>query len=189
MFDFSREVFICKCATDVAATDDGALRFRDAGERDLSRLESGESLDDLRARLARGERWLVGEAGGEIVTYTWLITGARFEYTYLPGCAFQLRADTGYGYGAFTVEKWRGRGFRRRAFVAELRLLRALGKTWEAGVFIKPQLDGATRSLARVGIAVVPLWRVVYTRQRTLAAERLCDDDCVTPLFEYAPLS
>lgn len=189
MFDFSREVYVCKCATDPPAVDCGGLVFHDGGELDLSRLRSGERLDELRARLARKERWLIGEVGGAIVTYAWLVTGAEFEYAYLPGCVFALRADTGYGYGAFTVEDARGRGYRRVAFVEELRRLRALGKQWEAGVFIKPQLEGATRSLARVGIAVIPLWRVRYTRARTLAAERLLDDDSVTPRFISPPPS
>lgn len=182
MFDLSREVYVCKCATEIAAVD-GELRVRDGDARDLDRLVSGESRDDFRARLERGERWIVGEAGGEIVTYTWLTTAARFEYALLPGCAFELRDDTGYGYGAFTVEKSRGRGHRRQLFVEELRTLRALGKRWEAGVFIAPQLAGATRSLARVGIDVVPLWRVTVGRDRRLVAERLRDDDCATPLF------
>ena len=40
-------------------------------------------------------------------------------------------------------------------------------------------------SLALVGIEIVPLYKVVYTKERTLVAERLCapDDDSVTPLF------
>ena len=183
MFDLSREVYVCKCATDVAPVANRELMLRDGDARDLDRLVSGEPVDDFRARLDRGERWLVGEVGGEIVTYTWLVTADRFEYALLPGCAFALRGDTGYGYGAFTVEKWRGRGYRRLAFVAELRRLRALGKRWEAGVFIAPQLDGATRSLARVGIDVVPVYKVTATRRRTLVAQPLRDDDCVRPLF------
>src|SRR5262249_12801930 len=101
--------------------------------------------------------WMLGELDGEIVTYTFLILGREFRYTYLPGCAFSMRDDTGYGYGAWTPNHLRGRGFRRRAFLEELRILRGLGKRWEASVFIKPQLEGAIRSLKQVGIDVIPL--------------------------------
>src|SRR5262249_61532229 len=100
------------------------------------------------------------------------------------GCSFRLRADTAYGYGAWTPDHLRGRGYRRNAFVEELRILRGWGKRWEASVFVKSQLERATRSLARVGIHIVPLWRGTYTKEHRLVGEPLADDDCVTPLFD-----
>ena len=71
------------------------------------------------------------------------------------------------------------------AFLEELRILKSWGKDWEASVFIKQQMEGAKRSLGLVGIEIVPLWKVVYTRQRTLVAEPLHgDDDSAVPAFD-----
>lgn len=194
MFDFNREVYICKCATSVSDDnpDDAKssqLHFVQGSEFDLARLSpeyhTVETLKEMRNRLQRGEYWMLGEVDHEIVTYTWLIRGPRFTYEYLPNCAFQLREDTAYGYGAWTPNHLRGHGYRRRAFLEELRILRSWDKKWEASVFIKQQLEGAKRSLALVGIEIIPLWRVNYTRQRTLIAEPLAGaDDSTVPLFD-----
>jgi hypothetical protein len=194
MFDFNREVYICKCSTSVTDQDpdDAQLKkmhFVQGREFDLARLSpqyhTVETLNEMRNRLQRGEYWMVGEVDGEIVTYTWLIKGPQFTYEYLPHCTFKLREDTAYGYGAWTPDHLRGHGYRRRAFLEELRILRSWGKTWEASVFIKQQMEGAKRSLALVGIEIVPLWKVTYTRQRTLIAEPLAgEDDSALPLFD-----
>jgi hypothetical protein len=194
MFDFNREVYICKCSTAVQEEnpDDAQLarmRFIQGREFDLARLSPDyhtvETLGDMQRRLQRGEYWMVGEVDNEIVTYTWLIAGPQFTYDYLPGCTFKLREDTAYGYGAWTPNHLRGHGYRRRAFLEELRILRGWGKKWEASVFIKPQLEGAKRSLGLVGIEVIPLYRVTYTRKRTLMAEPLAPgDDSAVPLFD-----
>jgi hypothetical protein len=188
MFDHARELFVCACATAVA--DEGpaaapAMTFAHGRLADLARLDDHDAptLAAMRARLERGEDWLLGEVDGTIVTYTFLSTAAVFAYPALPGCTFALRADTASGAGAWTPTALRGRGYRRRAFVEELRWLRQSDKKWEASVFIAPQLLPAQRSLARVGINVEPLWRVTYARDRQLHAERLAADDRVVPLF------
>ncbi len=184
MFDVAREVFVCASATDVPAVDDAALglAFRLGTVDDLARLDDAHdaaTLVALRARIDGGDTWLVGERDGAIVTYTWLASATRVEYPSLPGCAFSLRDDVGYGYGAWTTPSARGRGYRRHAFVAELRLLAARGKRWEASVFTAAQLAPATGSLRRVGIVVEPLLRVTYTRSRRAELTRLVDDDRV----------
>ncbi len=110
-----------------------------------------------------------------------------FDYVELPGCRFALRADVAYGHGAWTPPSLRGRGYRRRAFLEELRWLRQIDKKWEASVFIAAQLEPARRSLAPVGIRVEPLWRVTYGRDRRAAFERLGDgdDDRCVPITSY----
>ena len=118
----------------------------------------------LHARLDRGDRWLLGELDGAIVTYTFLSIARDFDYPALPGCRFALRADVAYGYGAWTPPPLRGRGYRRLAFAEELRWLRRIDKKWEASVFIAPQLAPARRSLAAAGIVIEPLWQVRYGR-------------------------
>jgi len=196
MFELAREAFVCACATDVPdenpptdATSTGTLRFRLAGADELPRLADHDAaaLATMRVDLARGDRWLVGELDGAIVTYTFLSLARSFAYPALPGCAFSLRADVGYGHGAWTPPALRGRGYRRRAFVEELRWLRTNDKKWEASVFIAPQLDPARRSLGGAGIVVEPLWRVEYGRDRRLAVERLtaADDDRCVPITSY----
>ena len=141
----------------------------------------------MRASLARGDRWLVGEVGGELVTWTFLSIARNFDYPALPGCRFALAHDVAYGYGAWTPPALRGRGYRRRAFFEELRWLRRIDKKWEASVFMAPQLAPAQRSLAAVGIAIAPLWRVRYGRDRRVAVERLGDgaDDRCVPITSY----
>jgi hypothetical protein len=197
MFDFSREVFVCKCSTnvDVHQMDDDpevhGLTFTQGHEADIARLSpqyhDAGHLSEIRERLGRGEYWMLGESGGEIVTYTFLFARDWFEYTYLPGCRFAMGTDTGYGYGAWTPNHLRGKGLRRRAFLEELDILRRWGKAWEASVFIKQQIEGANRSLHKVGIEIIPLWRVEYTRDRRLLAERIAADEAsVMPLFEQA---
>jgi len=192
MFDVAREAFVCACATTVPDDDPPAtraLRFRLAGAAELARLpdHDGPTLASMRERLVRGDRWLVGELDDAIVTYTFLSLRRDFEYPALPGCAFSLRADVGYGYGAWTPPALRNRGYRRRAFLEELRWLRTNDKKWEASVFIAPQLAPARRSLGGVGIVVEPLWRVEYGRDRRLAVERLtgADDDRCVPITSY----
>jgi hypothetical protein len=190
MFDFNREIYVCKCATEVpaGASDQPAMRFGRGGVADLDRLSrqyhTDEVLTMMRARLARGEHWLLGEAGGEIVTYSFLVADPIFSYDYLPGCVFSLSSNAAYCYGAWTPDHLRGHGYRRRAMLEELRVVAAWGKRWLTYVFIKPHLPGVTRNLARLGIALVPLWKVTYTRERTLAATRLAgDDDTAVPRF------
>jgi hypothetical protein len=195
MIVFAREVYVCKCATDVPRDDPDAnelarsMRFVEGGEDEIARLDrahhNDEHVTDFRARLARGEHWMVGLSGDRIVTYTWLHARDRCEYPYLPGCAFHLASDVGYGYDAWTPPELRGGGLRRRAFLEELYILRSLGKKWEASYFVRHQLDGATRSLGKVGIVIEPLWRVTLGRDRKLAVEKLAEDDASTrPAFE-----
>jgi hypothetical protein len=187
MIVLAREVFLCACSTDVpaaaATADDGLSRelaFVRGGEDHLRLLDpehhAPDQVNDMRARLARGETWLVGLLSSRIATYTWLHTRPACEYPYLPGCAFDLPADHGYGYDAWTTPSLRNAGLRRRAFVEELRWLQALGKRREASFFVSHQLAGATRSLALAGVHVVPLWRVVLRNDRGASFERLRDD-------------
>jgi hypothetical protein len=195
MIVFAREVFVCKCPTRVPPWRDDAaaplvqrMTFKPGALDDLERLprehHDPKHLDELRARLGRGEHWMVGEADGKIVTYTWLHLRARIEYPYLPGCAFEVAADVGYGYDAWTPPELRNLGLRRKAFAEELHILERAGKRWEASFFVKHQLDGARRSLGSVGIEVVPLWRVWLGAKRALHVERLAEDDSTRPAFE-----
>ena len=196
MIVFAREVFVCKCATDVPADDPDAnelsrkMRFVKGGEAEIAQLDAdhhnAEHVADFRARLARGEHWMVGLVDDRIVTYTWLHARSACEYPYLPGCAFNLAPDVGYGYDAWTPPDLRGAGLRRRAFLEELHILKRLGKRWEASYFVKHQLDGATRSLSKVGIVILPLWRVTIKAnagKKELEAEQLVADDSTSPAF------
>ncbi len=185
---FSREVFVCKCPTlERPKERHPELRFSIGKASDLGRLDrshhNAAHLKELSERLARNEYWLLGEIDGQIVTYTWLHTLGRIEYRYLPNCVFEQSAQAGYGYDAWTPPELRSRGLRRHAFREELAVLQAMGKQWETSFFVKQQLEGATRSLEQVGIALTPLWRVLLGKDRKLSAERLCDDDLTKPLF------
>jgi hypothetical protein len=197
MLVFAREVFVCKCPTEVPDRDPDAsglaaeVSFRRGGEADLALIDrqhgehhGEEAIRQMRERLARGDYWMIGEVADRIVAYTWLYRGGRAVYPSLPGCEIRLRSDTGYGYDAWTPPDLRGHGLRRVGFLAELNILRReWGLAWEASFFVKHQLDGATRSLGQVGIPVVPLWRIWLQPDRTLAAERLVDDDAAVPTF------
>jgi hypothetical protein len=55
-----------------------------------------------------------------------------------------------------------------------------MGCEWEASFFVKHQLEGAKRSLGKVGIDVVPLWRVQLQRDRKLSFEELVPGDTST---------
>jgi hypothetical protein len=48
---------------------------------------------------------------------------------------------------------------------------------WEASFFVKHQIEGAKRSLARVGIEIVPLWRARLVSRTETAYERLVPGD------------
>lgn len=190
---FAREVFVCKCSTHVARTDPTAagmaarVRFVKGNEADIDRVDRNhhgeEDIVQMRDRLARGHHWTIGELDGRIVTYSWLHRENRAVYPSLPGCEVTLRADTGYGYDAWTPPDLRGHGLRRVAFHEELNVLRDWGLDWEASFFVKHQLEGATRSLGNSGIEIIPLWRVFLKPDRTLGAERILDDDAATPAF------
>jgi len=193
MIVLAREVFLCKCSTALEAPprDDGHdggtpnLRFFCGDLSHLPLLDPAhhgdEHVRDFRQRLARGETWLLGMRGGRVATYTWLHDRDMCAYPYLPGCAFDLPADTAFGYDAWTPPQLRGGGLRRSAFVAELRLLADRGKAWEASFFVAHQLEGARRSLGLVGITVVPVWRVALGRDRRLSLTSLADSGGITP--------
>ncbi len=186
----AREVFVCKCSTDVPREDPEAsdavkrVRWTHGSEEHLSALQpehhTAEHIVDLRTRLRRGEHWVLGLLDGNVVSYTWLHTRRAIDYPYLPGCAFETADDVGYGYDAWTPPELRGRGLRRRGFLEELNVLKAKGIRWEASFFVRHQLDGATRSLGNVGIHIVPLWRVRLERDRRLSFENLAPDDTST---------
>jgi hypothetical protein len=192
----AREVFVCRCSTSVpeetSAAELGELArrvtFVRGTERELALVDpahhDGAHVAELRERLGRGEHWMVGLDGSHIVTYTWLHTRPRIEYPYLPGCTFDVGPDVGYGYDAWTPPELRGGGIRRRAFREELGILKSLGKRWEASFFVKHQLEGAQRSLAKAGIVIEPLWRVKLEANRKLSATRLpeiADNDTARP--------
>jgi hypothetical protein len=193
----AREVYVCKCSTEVSPPVEPPavpVRFREGTEADIERVDrrhhGPEHHADFRARLAGGDAWLLVESdagrphGSDIVAYTWLHGGSRARYPTLPGCEIILSAATGYGYDAWTMPELRGRGLRRHGFVAELELLRRRwDKRWEASFFVSYQLEGARRSLAEVGIDIIPLWRVYLRRDRSLGAECLVDDGAVRPAF------
>lgn len=187
MLVFAREVFVCKCSTDVPTRDPSAtgmaaeVQFVQGSLADLNRVDmehhGEEDLAQMRQRLDRGHYWMIGQIGERIVTYTWLHQGGVATYPSLPGCEVRLRDDTGYGYDAWTPPDLRGQGLRRVGFLEELGILRRhWGLRWEASFFVKHQLEGATASLAKVGIHVVPLWRVWLKRDRSLDAEKLHED-------------
>lgn len=196
---FDREVFVCRCATDVPVVDLGAsgmaarIRWRRGGEADLARLDpahhGADDHDLMRERLAHGRYWLIGDVDERIATFTWLHHDERASYPHLPGCEIRLRGDTGYGYDAWSHPDLRNHGLRRITFVEELRILRRTwGVAWEASVFVDHQLEGGTRSLAKAGVTVVPLWRIWIEPDGTPRVERLHDDaDAATPVFVKPP--
>jgi hypothetical protein len=183
----AREVFVCKCSTDVRADDPDAseevrkVRWVSGTEEHLPLLDPAHHdaahVEDLRARLARGEKWVLGLAGERVVSYTWLHTRRTIEYPYLPGCAFNVAPDAGYGYDAWTPPELRGGGLRRTGFLQELNVLRALGIAWETSFFVKHQIEGATRSLGKVGIAIIPIWRAHLVKRDEVAFELLVPGD------------
>ncbi len=186
----AREVFVCKCSTAVPLEDPNAspeakrVRWLKGTEADLARLQpehhNPEHVEELRARLARGEHWVLGLDGDRVVSYTWLHTRRAIDYPYLPGCTFETADDVGYGYDAWTPPELRGGGLRRVGFLVELNALNAMGMKWEASFFVKHQLEGATRSLGKVGIQIVPLWRARLESRHHLAFENLAPGDTST---------
>jgi hypothetical protein len=193
---FAREVFVSLCPTDVPPSDPNAtgmaaeVRWVRGTEADLARVDpehhNEEHVADLKRRLDEGEYWLIGEHDGAIVSYTWLHHRDSASYPSLPGCEIRLRDDVGYGYDAWTPPELRGQGIRRVGFLAELNILRReWGLKWEASFFVKHQLEGATRSLGKAGIEVIPTYRVFLKRDRTLGAELLNEElaDVAVPAF------
>jgi hypothetical protein len=184
---FAREVFVCKCSTDVQESDPDAtedvkrVRWISGAEEHFPLLDpehhNAEHIEDFRTRLRRGEDWLLGLSGDRVVSYTWLHTRPTIEYPYIPGCMFRVAPDVGYGYDAWTPPDLRGGGLRRAGFLEELHLLRKKGIAWEASFFVKHQLEGATRSLGKVGIKIIPLWRARLAKRDTLEFEQLVSAD------------
>jgi hypothetical protein len=193
VFLISREVFVCKCSTDVRLDDPDAseevanVKWLRGGEEHLSLLSESDhkpaQIDELRARLARGEYWVLGLAGTRVVSYTWLHTRDVIDFPYLPGCTFRVAAGVGYGYDAYTPPDLRGGGLRRRGFLDELRVLKEMGMAWEASFFVQHQIEGARRSLGKVGIEIVPLWRVHLEHGNKLSFDRIAEgDDSAVPV-------
>ena len=189
MIVLAREVFLCKCSTETTELDSlvraTPLTFVLGGSAHMGLLDRQHHgparCSEFGARLARGERWLVGLVGERVATYTWLHTRPSCAYPYLRGCEFILPVRYAYGYDAWTAPDLRGLGYRLRAFHFELGVLKACGKAWEASFFIASQLAGAQRSLSRAAIDVVPLWRVALGPKRSVVAEELQPQSDVLP--------
>jgi hypothetical protein len=187
MIVLGREVYVCKCSTDVPREPSASgvlpsvewtLGNRDHFAKVPREHHEDAHFADFEERLRRGEQWLIGIVEGKIVSYTWLHARSHVSYPYLPGCRFKLGPGVGYGYDAWTLPDLRGEGLRRRGFVEELRVLRtSFGCEWEASFFVKHQLEGATRSLAKAGIEIMPLWRVRLAEDRKVAFESLAPHD------------
>lgn len=186
MIVFAREVYACRCATDVPEEDPSAgeiarrVVLSPGTAADLGDLDpehhSASHLEELRARLDAGEHWTVARLDSKIVHYFWISTAPVCSYPSLPGCVFELDARTGYGHDAWTHPSLRNSGVRRRSFLYELRKLREMGRDFEASFFVAYQLEGATRSLGRAGIVVEPLWKISLQRDRSLLFEQLTSD-------------
>jgi hypothetical protein len=189
----SRTLFACKCSTNARRDDPDAsdearkVRWVRGGEEHLGLLSSDDhrpdQIDELRARLQRGEYWVLGLLGDRVASYTWLHTRDVIDFPYLPGCTFRVAVDVGYGYDAWTPPDLRGAGIRRRGFLEELHVLEQMGMGWEASFFVDSQIEGAQRSLGKVGIEVVPLWRVHLEHDRSLTIEQLAvGDESLSPV-------
>ena len=183
MIVFAREVYACRCSTDVPEADPSPsevarrMVLSRGTAADLADLDpehhAPAHVDELRARLDRGERWTLARLDGRVIHYFWISTAPECVYPSLPGCRLTLDPRTGYGHDAWTHPDHRGSGVRRASFLHELRTLRAMGREYEASFFVAYQLEGATRSLATVGIHVEPLWRISLDGTRTLVFEQL----------------
>lgn len=192
MMAFSRVAYICKCPTRVTADPDvsGDVVVRTGHQGDLARLPPEVlppgRLRILQERLEAGEILVVGESAGRIASCTWLRRGGAFTLHHLPERGFRLAPDVGYGYDAWTDPALRGRGIRRAVFAEELRILEFLGVAWEVSYFVDHQLDGGRRNLARIGVPLVPLWKVAVRPGGAVALTALSvDDPTVTPCFEH----
>ena len=150
--------------------------FKMGSEADLSRLDTKDHapgyLSECRQRFD-DHWWLIGELDSKIVTYTWLHQKNSAQYRFLKGCNIKLSKSCGYGYDAWTPPEMRGKGLRRLAFAYELQFLKGEGLSYEASFFVKHQLEGATRSLAKAGIDVLPVWRLKVQRDKTYEVECL----------------
>ena len=191
MMAFSRVVYVCKAPTGGARPErvDG-LEVRAGTVADVDRLPAeisppGRAVE-LRARIEDGETLVVGEAQGRIVSCTWIRRGGSFCIHHLPGRWFRLAEGVGYGYDAWTDPAMRGRGFRHAVFAEELRMLARLGCAWEVSYFVTPQLEGGRRTLARIGVPLVELWRVTARPDGSVALAELSRDGGVTPCFSFA---
>ena len=196
MMAFSRVAYVCKCRTRLPSMVEsrpdvaGPFTVRLGAATDLDRLPAdyaGPSrLHELRARLAAGELFVVGELEGRIASCTWLRKGGAFALHYLRGREFHLAPNVGYGHDAWTDPALSGKGLRRAVFAEELRILDGLGIAWEVSYFVDHQLEGGRRTLARIGVPLVELWKVVIRRDGTVALTALSGDDAVTPGFDHA---
>lgn len=192
MMAFSRVAYVCKVPTrvpaDVDVFDDIVVRTGHRG--DLARLPPEllppGRLEKLEARFEADEVLVVGEVDGRIASCTWLRRGGAFALQHLPEHRFRLGPGVGYGYDAWTDPALRGRGIRRAVFAEELRILEFLGCAWEVSYFVDHQLDGGRRNLARIGVPLVPLWKMAVRPGGSVALEALsADEDTVTPCFDY----
>lgn len=189
MIVFSRELYVCRhspCGNfDAYAQPNQQLSFRAGNAADIARLpdewRTPARAREYHERLQAGDRWLIGEFDGRLATFVWVHCREQFDYPHLPGCSFTLRGDAVYGYDAFTLPEFRGRGFRRSCHRAELELAGSLGRPHEIGIVIAAHLQGAARSFAAAGALLQPLWRVTL-RCRTLVYEQLTDDPGVWPI-------
>lgn len=88
------------------------------------RFQPDADLDEIAARLARGDMCLGMIHTGELIHACWVRRGrAHIEYL---DCEFELPSDVGYAYEAYTKPEFRGRGVAgARARLMEAPLSRA----------------------------------------------------------------
>jgi GNAT superfamily N-acetyltransferase len=122
----------------------------------LELLTSATGRRDSTARLARGDRCLVGLYRGAPVTYLWV----TFSIRELPGLRWPLAAQTAFVYKTFTLEAWRGHGFNRSAVSWALGECRRAGCS-RAFVDVDRTNEPSVRALRHAGFVPIGRFHVV----------------------------
>ncbi|MDX1387634.1 MAG: hypothetical protein R3344_00480 [Acidobacteriota bacterium] len=109
-----------------------AVELRTGTARDLETFADvfaieGHDPERLRGNLARGETLVLGFVGDDLVHYSW----TAFSTAWIDeiGVTLKLGPGESYGYDAFTIRQWRGRGIQPAASAFKTALERSRGYT------------------------------------------------------------
>ena len=107
-----------------------------------------EHRSDIGRRVRNGDRCFIARHLGQVIFVFWIAFGKC--YSYLFDREYELGLDECYGYSAYTLPEFRGKGIQPAATCQINKLLNDWGYKWTY-IFVEPRNEAALRMPRKLG--------------------------------------